>query len=343
MSSEETPREEQPELEFDSDDELANVPSSEGYNGPDLEAYRCIVCKTLPFTALFQCQNGHQICAGCYQMRVLDKMLGEQLGTCPQCGVRIYRHEPYRNTNGEMTLALANVCCEVCQKVTQRCFLRRHKTADCLKRLVGCKCKRLGCPWKGHYGTEQRQHHGKCEFRNMKGFELIDSLRKMLDQREAKRCLLGKVMKLLQLPLITVRLLQQLPQFDGFPSNVWAMGANFHAFGQSWSVRYKWQTPEELGSNEDEEHQVELVPCSLLFQLRLESPDTCRATLGLTYTLVSSVYTEVRFQPNLCEKYDFTRDNLNGPPTVLYENSHQSIQSLLTQRGFFGRILMARI
>lgn len=341
MSVVESPVEVQPELELDTDDELANVPHWEGVDGPDLEAFRCIVCKILPFTALFQCQNGHQICAGCYHIRVLDKMLGEQLGTCPQCSVRIYRHEPYRNASGELALANALVTCELCQLPTQRDNLRHHKTLNCIMRLVVCKCRRLGCPWKGLYGTEHRLHERKCEFRTKKGFELIESLRKMQDERDAKRCLLGKVMKLLQLPLITVRLLQYLPQFDGFPRNLWVTGNNFDAFGQSWSVRYQWQTPEDETAGNEEELAV--LPCSFLFHLRLESPDTCRSALGLTYTLVSSVYTEVQFQPNLCEKCDFTRDNQDGPSHLLYENSYQSVDRLLTERGFFSRILMARI
>lgn len=341
MSIVENPVEVQSELEFDSDDELENVPCTEGIDGPDLEAFRCIGCKTLPFTALFQCQNGHQICAGCYMMRVLDKMLGEQLGTCPQCGVRIYRHEPYRNTNGELTLANAFVCCELCLMVVQRDHLRHHKTVTCLKRVVVCKCKRIGCPWKGHYGSEQRQHERKCEFRNKKGFELIETLRKMQDQRDAKRCLLGKVMKLLQLPLITVRMLQILPQVDGYPCNVWVVGNKFDAFGQSWSVQYKWQSPEvDTASNEDEQA---LLPCSFLFKLRLESPDTCRASLGLTYSLIGCVYTDVHFLPNLCEKCDYTRDNQDGPTTLLYENSYQSMERLITERGIFSRLMMARI
>lgn len=340
MSVEDNPVELQSSMECASDDELCNVPTSDGLNAPDLEAYRCIVCHTLPVTALFQCQNGHQICAGCYHIRVLDKMLGEQLGTCPQCNVRIYRHEPHRNVEGEMNLAIVNVSCEQCHKIIQRGFLRYHKTTNCMKRLVQCMYKRIGCPWKGRNGAAHRQHERKCEYRNKKGCELLEGLQAVQDKLDGKRCLLSKVMKLLQLPLITVRLLQKLPEVEGFPRNLWVTGANFRAFGLRWSVQYMWQTPECDAESEEEQA---LQDCSFLFKLRLESPEMFRGALGLTYTLVSSVYTDVRFQPNLCEKCDFTQENLDGPPTLLYGNSYLNIARLLNERGFYGRILMAHI
>lgn len=340
MSAVESPVEVQSTVDFESEDELSNVPCWDGLNANDMEAYRCIVCHTLPFTSLLQCQNGHQICAGCYHIRVLDKMLGERLGTCPQCSVRIYRHEPYRNVDGELNLATVNVCCDLCQKSIQRGFLRYHKTTTCLKRWVQCKYRRIGCPWKGRYGADQRQHERNCEYRKKKGYQMLETLRAAQEKRDAKNCLFGKVMKLLQLPLITVRLLQKLPSIEGFPRNLWVTGNTFTAFAQSWSVQYKWQTP---GSDPVSEEEQALLPCRFLFKLHMDSSDLFRGSLGLTYTLVSSVYTDVRFQPNLCEKCEFSQENLDGPPTVLYENSYLSIGILLNARGFYGRILMSHM
>ncbi|XP_030561604.1 cysteine and histidine-rich protein 1-like [Drosophila novamexicana] len=339
----ETPLRHIPGINIDSDDELANVPAWSGLNvsgnADELEALRCIVCKTMPFTTLYQCQHEHPICAGCYQMRVLDKMLGAQLGTCPQCGVRIYRHEPYRNLAGEHTLAQLMVACEDCGVHLQRSLLRKHGLEDCPRRLVPCKYRRIGCNWKGMLGEAVATHEESCEYHGKQGLQLLDELQQRQEQRDAKQCLLGKIMKLLQLPHITVRLLQLLPQLEGFPRNNFKTCAMFEAFSQRWSVQLKWQTPTDVEEPADQAN----CPCSLLFQLCLESPDGCRGPLGLTYTLVSGTHSDVRFQPNLCEKCDFTRENVLGPLTPLYHNSWQSCAKLLNERGFFGRLLMARI
>lgn len=340
MSTPEHPVEVQSADDFDSEDELSNVPCFEGINAPDLEAYRCVYCQTLPFTSLLQCQNGHQICAGCYQIRVLDKMLGDRLGTCPECSVRIYRHEPYRNVDGELELATVQVGCELCQKSIQRGFLRYHMSSICLRRLVHCKFKRIGCPWKGRFGAEQRQHERHCEFRRKKGYQMLDTLRAGQQKRDARNCLLAKVMKLLQLPLITVRLLHKMPTPEGFPRNLWVTGATFKAFALNWFLQYKWQTP---GSDPESQEEEALLPCSFLYKLCLEQAEVFHGSLGLTYTLLSTIYSDVRFKANLCEKFDYSQENLNGPATLLYENSYQNIALLLNTRGFYGRILMTHM
>ncbi|KAH8418868.1 hypothetical protein KR222_007223, partial [Zaprionus bogoriensis] len=320
----------------DTDDEQTNVPTRDGVNAStDLEPLRCIVCKTLPFNELFQCEYGHHMCAGCYHMRVLDKMLGSQLGTCPQCQVRIYRHQPLRNQVAEMRLSTVLVDCVECGKRLQRGFLRPHQLAICPQRIVSCRYKRIGCRWKER-ASGQGEHEANCEFRHKKASELLETLQQLQVRRDGKRLLLGKLMKLLQLPLITVRLMQLLPQLDGFRVNSWVDIFNFEAFTQRWSLQLKWHTQEDV---EEREERMS----TLWFQLRLESPDSARGPLGLTYTLVSGSHSDVRFLPNLCEKCDYSRDNLVGPTTLIYESSQQNIDQLLFHRGFFARLLMARI
>jgi len=149
-------------VDIDTDDELNNVAAEDGLNineegsSGDLNVYRCVVCGTLPFKELFQCQQGHLICAGCYQIRVLDKMLGADMGTCSQCGVRIYRHQQYRNLVGERRLSDIVVACEKCEIQLPRGQLRLHGIKDCPKRLVTCKFKRIGCNWKGTIGVLEK-------------------------------------------------------------------------------------------------------------------------------------------------------------------------------------------
>ncbi|KAM8714710.1 hypothetical protein ACLKA7_001120 [Drosophila subpalustris] len=336
-----------PDVEIDTDDEVNNVPAEDGLfinasDEEDLSSFRCIVCKTFPvFGGVFKCPERHLFCAGCYQMRVLDKMLGAQLGTCPRCGMRIYRHQPHRHVVGESILSTVIVGCEKCEMLMPRGQLRHHGRNECPKRLITCKYKRIGCKWKGPIGLLEEAHVENCEYRHKTGLELFEELRMIQEKRDAKQIQLVNIMKLLQLPHITVRLLHLLPQSETFPRNQFNAGPSFQAFGQHWCVKFKWQTPDnsELPLDQQTDH------CSLLFQLCLESSDSLqqRGPLVLTFTLISSVYSHVRFQPNLCEKCDFTRDNTDGPPTLLYENSWRSLDMLINKRGFYTRLLMSRI
>ncbi|KAH8273818.1 hypothetical protein KR044_001143, partial [Drosophila immigrans] len=329
----------------DSDDEINNVPAESGlYIGGlntsgELNDFCCIVCKTVPFSEIYQCLNGHLICAGCYQIRVLDKMLGSQLGTCPQCGVRIYRHRPYRNMLIEQSLAAAIVACEKCDVHLPRGYLRLHAIQHCCNRLTTCKYNRIGCKWKGKVGVLAEAHRENCEFRHKRAHELLRDLCEIQKKRDAKADLQDNLLKFLQLPHITQRLVHVMPLDVPFPQNSFTTAKTFEAFTQHWSIQFKWQTP----NNADEPNGEDTDPCALLFELCVENFDTNRGPLGLTYTLLSSIYSDIRFQPNLCEKHDFTSDNPHGPSTVLYKNSWCNITRLLNKRGFYARLLMARI
>ncbi|KAH8377856.1 hypothetical protein KR093_007498, partial [Drosophila rubida] len=335
----------------DSDDEINNVPleSGEYVSGlsisSQLSDFRCIVCYTVPFSELYQCQNGHLICAGCYQIRVLDKMLGCELGTCPQCRVRIYRHRAYRNMLIEQALAAVVVACKKCAEHLPRNQLRQHAIHHCPHRLIACKYQRVGCSWKGKIGILQEAHNENCEFRHKTVEELLKYLRVIQEKRDARAALQANVLKFLQLPHITARLVHIMPFALPFPRNCYAIGHTFEAFTQHWSIKFKWMTPTESVEPGDsaEPNEDDDDPCALLFQLCMEYPDATRGPLGLTYTLLGSIYSDIRFQPNLCEKHDFTHENPTGPPALLYENSLCNVARLLNERGFYARLLMARI
>ncbi|XP_060646702.1 zinc finger TRAF-type-containing protein 1-like [Drosophila nasuta] len=331
--------------DVDSEDEINNVPAASGVFvhglriSGDLDNFRCIVCNTVPFSKIYECNNGHLICAGCYQIRVLDKMLGSQMGTCSQCGVRIYRQRVNRNTDVEQQLAEAVVACEKCNMHLPRCQLRLHSLQDCCNRLTTCKYKRIGCKWKGKVGVLEEAHNENCEFRHKKAEELLKELRKMTEKRDKKTALRVNVMRFLQMPQITARMVHLIPTDETFLPNVFTTCQIIDAFNRRWSVEFMWRT----ANLADEPNEEETDPCTLLFQLCLYNSGIERSPLGLSYTLLSSTYSDIRFQANLCMRHDFSRDNPNGPVATIYENSWHNINRLLNKRGFYARLLMARI
>ena len=46
----------------------------------------CTVCLDLPKASVYQCTNGHLMCAGCFIHLLADARLKEEQATCPQQG-----------------------------------------------------------------------------------------------------------------------------------------------------------------------------------------------------------------------------------------------------------------
>ncbi|KAH8410345.1 hypothetical protein KR009_012357, partial [Drosophila setifemur] len=338
----------------DSDDELSNVPTPSGVT--DLETasslehclnliVRCVMCKSIPFIPVYQCHRGHPICAGCYQIRMNDLLLGSHLGTCPTCGSRIYRFEPHRNMVAERTLAELPVACEHCGSKMLRSGLRLHFLGECPKRLLSCKYRRLGCPWVG-VAPELEAHQADCPVKNKSGMELLEVLRLKQAIRDGKQRLMNQILVMMQLPHIKLRLLHVQPQKDResmFPRDCFVSVANFEVFHHRWSVLLKWQSPLKDGD-----------PCagavepgcqlfsSFVFQLRLDSANEVRESIVVSFTFVSGTYSEVRFLPNLTERFKFSPKNMFGPPTVFYRNALNQCNKLLNERGIYTRLLIVR-
>ncbi|EDV33115.1 uncharacterized protein Dana_GF21697 [Drosophila ananassae] len=352
----------------ESDDELSNVATPSGFTERDAasnleqrlnEVARCVVCKNISFTALFQCQRGHLICAGCYEIRVHDKLLSAGLSTCPECGVRINIREPSQNVVVESTVAEMPVACEHCAAKMPRSGLREHFLRSCPKRLVSCQYHRLGCDWVGE-APWKSEHETVCPVVGKSGLELLESLQLKQDTRDAKQRIISQILTIMQLPDLKMRRLQVLPQKtrEGlFPLDTFVSVARFQAYHHRWEVLLKWERPNqpivskelsEEGSDKSspkEESDIAPETCysafnTLMFKLRLESAADCRSTLVLSYTFVQGTYSEVRFLPNLCERCEFSKDRIMSPPSIFYSHTKTHCSKLVNERGIFTRLLM---
>ncbi|KAG8233724.1 hypothetical protein J437_LFUL013221 [Ladona fulva] len=96
----------------------------------------CAVCLDLPRAAVFQCTNGHLMCAGCFTHLLADARLRDEVATCPNCRVEIGRSSASRNLAVEKAVSELPAECQYCNREFPRNSLDRHQETLCEERLI---------------------------------------------------------------------------------------------------------------------------------------------------------------------------------------------------------------
>lgn len=144
----------------------------------------CTVCLDLPKASVYQCTNGHLMCAGCFIHLLADARLKEEQATCPNCRCEISKSLCCRNLAVEKAVSELPSECGFCMKAFPRSLLERHKKEECQDRVTQCKYKRIGCPWQGPF-HELTAHESECCHPTKTGNELMEILDEM-DQSHKK-------------------------------------------------------------------------------------------------------------------------------------------------------------
>ncbi|XP_073650438.1 zinc finger TRAF-type-containing protein 1 isoform X3 [Tursiops truncatus] len=150
----------------------------------------CTVCLDLPKASVYQCTNGHLMCAGCFIHLLADARLKEEQATCPNCRCEISKSLCCRNLAVEKAVSELPSECGFCLCQFPRSLLERHQKEECqdrahlLSRVTQCKYKRIGCPWHGPF-HELTVHEAACAHPTKTGNELMEILDEM-DQSHRK-------------------------------------------------------------------------------------------------------------------------------------------------------------
>ncbi|VVC96512.1 unnamed protein product [Leptidea sinapis] len=97
----------------------------------------CAVCLDLPPAAVYQCSNGHLMCAPCFTHLLADARLRDESATCPNCRIEISRTSASRNLAVEKTVSELPIECRHCTHVFPRHSIEHHEEKTCEER---CKC-----------------------------------------------------------------------------------------------------------------------------------------------------------------------------------------------------------
>ncbi|XP_069361595.1 zinc finger TRAF-type-containing protein 1 homolog isoform X1 [Maniola hyperantus] len=91
----------------------------------------CAVCLDLPPAAVYQCSNGHLMCAPCFTHLLADARLRDESATCPNCRIEISKTSASRNLAVEKTVSELPSECRHCAKVFPRHSLQHHEEQVC--------------------------------------------------------------------------------------------------------------------------------------------------------------------------------------------------------------------
>ncbi|XP_045452393.1 cysteine and histidine-rich protein 1 [Melitaea cinxia] len=94
----------------------------------------CAVCLDLPQAAVYQCSNGHLMCAPCFNHLLADARLRDETATCPNCRVEISKALSSRNLAVEKTVSELPLECRHCTRVFPRHSLHNHEENICEER-----------------------------------------------------------------------------------------------------------------------------------------------------------------------------------------------------------------
>ncbi|XP_066426136.1 zinc finger TRAF-type-containing protein 1 isoform X1 [Molothrus aeneus] len=97
----------------------------------------CTVCLDLPKASVYQCTNGHLMCAGCFIHLLADSRLKEEQATCPNCRCEISKSLCCRNLAVEKAVSELPAECGFCARQFPRSLLERHQKDECQDRSGG--------------------------------------------------------------------------------------------------------------------------------------------------------------------------------------------------------------
>jgi len=120
----------------------------------------CPVCLELPTKEVFQCCNGHLMCAACYY-----KIIKSSSPVCATCREPLDSTKSNRNRFAEEIISKWTIKClnAGCNEQMPRADLEQHLLNSCLQRLV--KCPQIGCGQQIRWALMPAHASSSCPFR----------------------------------------------------------------------------------------------------------------------------------------------------------------------------------
>nr|CAD7438259.1 unnamed protein product [Timema bartmani] len=247
----------------------------------------CAVCLDLPRTAVYQCSNGHLMCAGCFTHLLADARLRDEVSTCPNCRIEISKTSASRNLAVEKAVSELPSECQYCGKEFPRNSLERHEELLCEERITNCKFSRIGCPWRGPF-HEETEHEVACVHPNRSGAEVMDALQEIDLKCEEEKRLYDCVFDLLSYEKITFNDLQMKPyRTDEFVHKLFYETSRFSAFNNQWVVKSR--------INNSQRDPTQSFNRNITYQLGLEErrqvkPISPETSCPMTHLVTSRAY-----------------------------------------------------
>ncbi|XP_026743819.1 cysteine and histidine-rich protein 1 homolog isoform X2 [Trichoplusia ni] len=293
----------------------------------------CAVCLDLPQAAVYQCSNGHLMCAPCFTHLLADARLRDESATCPNCRVEISKTSASRNLAVEKTVSELPSECKFCTCVFPRHSLQHHEENTCEERLTGCRYACIGCPWRGP-AHEARGHEARCAAPAQSGADVLAALAERERRARDAGKLYAQVLDLLSYEKITFNDLQLKPyRTEEFVHKLYYETSRFSAFGHQWVVKAfvnKNQRDPTQSSQREISYQLAL-------QLILKSKPA--QALGVQWLVLRGPYGEARLRASV-SAHSFAEDCADAPPLPLPLLDAADTNRLLSNKAIHFRLIM---
>ncbi|CAG0898818.1 unnamed protein product [Cyprideis torosa] len=266
------------------------------------EILRCTVCLDLPKTSVYQCTNGHLMCAACFTHILADGRLRDSTPACPSCRVEISKSTSTRNLAVEKAVSELPTTCDFCSESFPRSQLVSHQSDACPKRTVKCSYVLIGCKWTGPACT-QNSHESECEFPNMTGKTVLDNVTAKQEEVNVEKRRTRDVMALFSLDKFTFSDIQFKPyRTDDFVPRLFYETSRFSAFNQQWVLRLK-VLPDNIEPWQSNQR-------SMAYQLVLKTRPS--SSMRISFFLQPGPFSELKeLQPHP-RWYEFTTEDEPG-------------------------------
>ncbi|GAB6026997.1 hypothetical protein CHUAL_013663 [Chamberlinius hualienensis] len=262
----------------------------------------CAVCLDLPKAAIYQCTNGHLMCAGCFTHLLADARLRDETATCPNCRVEISKTTSSRNLAVEKAVNELPAECQYCSQTFPRHLLDRHEMDVCCERITTCKFHRIGCPWRGPY-HEMVEHQEQCAHPKKSGGDVMDSLVVVDQKRKEELSLYNKIFDLLSFEKITFNDLQLKPyRTDEFIHKLFYETSRFTAFNNHWVVKAR--------VNDNQNDPTQSCERTLSYQLILKTKVS--APISMHFLILKGPFGDMKVHP-VVYHFEFSDDKNESP------------------------------
>ncbi|XP_060521442.1 zinc finger TRAF-type-containing protein 1 homolog [Cylas formicarius] len=289
----------------------------------------CAVCLDLPRAAIYQCSNGHLMCAGCFTHVLADARLRDEMATCPSCRVEISKLTATRNLAVENAVSELPSECQFCNRQFPRNTLEKHEEHECEERIATCKFSRIGCPWRGPE-HERPEHETQCAHPERPGADIMDSLIAIDQQRVEERKLYENIFDLLGFEKIAFNDIQLKPyRTDEFVHRLFYESSRFTAFNNNWVIKARINNSQKDPTQSSERDMT----YQLILKTKTQTP------LVLNYILLRGPIGDIKVRPRIYE-FEFTDQNTESPYVMLPLPDTAECNRLLAAKTINFRLLM---
>ncbi|XP_045473358.1 cysteine and histidine-rich protein 1 homolog [Harmonia axyridis] len=289
----------------------------------------CAVCLDLPKTAVYQCTNGHLMCAGCFTHVLADARLRDELATCPSCRVEISKTSATRNLAVENAISELPSECQFCNQRFPRNSLERHEEQECDERISGCKFSRIGCPWRGPL-HERSEHENECAHPHRSGADVMESLRTIDQEIADERKIYDSIFELLGFEKILFNDIQLKPyRTEEFVHRLFYESSRFSAFNNQWVVKARINNSQKDPTQSSER--------GLTYQLILKSKTT--TPMNLSYIVLRGPVGDIKVKPTI-HQFEFSEQDNESPYLPLRLPDSNECNRLLAAKVINFRLIM---